>query len=138
MTDITPPTLWRFPAFRIPALWEDEEDLPATSVTPGGISVSEDDKFVYVSAALPGIDPKDIEVTFDKGMLWIKGESKEEEKGKKIYRKAASSFSYRIAVPGELDQNAEPDASCKNGIMTVTFTKIPAAQPKKITVKSGK
>jgi len=48
--------------------------------------------------------------------------SKEEEtKEKKYYRKATSSFSYRVAVPGEIDQNKEPYASCRNGVMTVTL-----------------
>mgnify|MGYP000344849268 CR=1 FL=1 len=104
---------------------------------PSGLSLSEDDKNVYVQASVPGVDPKDIEVTFDKGVVWIKGESKDEEQNKKYYRKAASSFSYRVAVPGDIDSTQEPQASVKNGVMTVTFTKSPKAQPKKISVKTG-
>jgi len=135
-TDITP-YFWRFPSMRLPSLWEDDDDWnPGT--TPSGLSISEDDASVYVSAALPGVDPKDIEVTFDKGYVWVKGEAKEEEKEKKFYRKATSSFSYRVAVPGELDQNKEPDASYKNGVMTVTFAKSPKTQPRKIMVKEIK
>lgn len=136
-TDLTP-YFWRFPTMRLPSLWEDDDDWHGPANVPSGLSISEDDTSVYVSAALPGVDPKDVEVTFDKGYLWVKGEAKEEEKEKKFYRKATSSFSYRVAVPGDLDSNAEPDASYKNGVMTVSFAKSPKTQPRKIAVKEVK
>ena len=134
MVDLVPGSLWRFP--RLPSIWEDDEDWGLMTNTPTGLTISEDEKNVYVEAAVPGVDPKDIEVTFSKGVVWIKGESKEEEKKKKYYRKAMSSFSYRVAVPGDVDPKAEPQAECKNGKMTVTFAKAPQAQPKKIAVKA--
>lgn len=131
--DITPS---RF--FTLPVRWQDwddEDTMPTTSMN--NLSISEDDKNVYVSAAVFGVNPKDVDITFDKGMLWIKAESKEEEKdGKKYYRKATSSFSYRVAVPGEIDPNAEPQANIEHGVVTVTFTKSPKSQPKKIAVKA--
>lgn len=131
--DIAPQSFWRFPMVR--NIWDDEDDMSLSSVTPSGISISEDEKNIYVEVALPGIDPKNVEMTFDKGVLWVKGESKDEETNKKYYRKATSSFSYRIAVPGELDMNVEPKAESKHGMMTVTFQKSPQSQPKKITIK---
>lgn len=134
-----------FNAFRIPSLfdWDWEEDRwfslfnDTGSNLASGLSVSEDDEHVYVEAAVPGVDPDKIEVTYDKGILWIRGEQeqKKEDKARKFYRRAASSFSYRLAVPGEIDTNKEPEAIYKNGIMKVIFDKIPAAQPKKIAVK---
>lgn len=131
--DLVPQSFFRFPS--ISSVWDDDVDW-AMPQSASGLSVSEDDKNVYIEAAVPGIDPNDVEVTFDKGALWIKGETKEEQKnGKKYYRKATSSFSYRVSVPGEIDQNTEPEATYKNGIMTVTFAKTPQAQPKKIPVK---
>jgi len=134
--DLIPSSFWSFPSFRFPSLWEEEKEL--TVGVPSGLSVSEDEKSVYVEAAVPGIDPKEIEVTFDRGILWIKGEAKEEEKKKKYYRKASRSFSYRVAVPGEIDRKVEPSATCKNGVMTVAFTKSPKILPKKISVKVEK
>ena len=135
--DLIPSSFWSFPAFRFPSLWEDEERGLITGIS-NNLSVSEDEKNVYVEAALPGIDPKDIEVTFDKGILWIKGEAKEEEKKKKYYQKASRSFSYRVAIPGEINESIEPEAKCKNGVMMITFAKSPKTQPKKITVKTEK
>ncbi len=133
--DLTPASFWRFPSLRPLTGWDDEDDMTVT--TPSGLSISEDDTHVYVETALPGIDPKDVEVTFDKGMLWVKGETKEEEKKKKYYRKATSSFSYRVAIPGDIDPNKEPVATAKNGIMTISFAKSPVSSPKKISVKTG-
>jgi HSP20 family protein len=134
MADMVPQSFFRFPTFR--NIWDDEDDF-LTPSTPSGLSISEDDKSVYVDASLPGVDPKNIDITFDKGVVWIKGESAEEEKeGKKYYRRASSSFSYRVAVPGDLDQNSEPQATYKNGVMKVTFTKSPQSQPKKIAIKA--
>ncbi|OGD09191.1 hypothetical protein A2397_04380 [Candidatus Amesbacteria bacterium RIFOXYB1_FULL_44_23] len=127
--------------FRVPSIFdEDDSNWSITNQTPSGISISEDDKFVFVTTALPGVDEKDVDITFDKGILWVKGETKEEEsdKKRKFFRKSTSSFSYRVGVPGELDLSVEPEATYKNGVMTIKFTKSPVAQPKKISVKSSK
>lgn len=86
---------------------------------------------------MSGVDPKDVDISFKKGIPWIKGERKEEEKGKK-FTKAARLFSYRVAVPGEIDPNIEPAASSKNRIVTITFIKSPKVKPKKIAIKTGK
>ena len=129
----------KFLAFPSVPLWnEDESWLTTHNNTQSNVAISEDEKSVYIEAALPGIDPKDVDITFEKGYVWIKGEAKEEEtdKKKKFYRRATKSFSYRIAVPGDIDMNAEPTANYKHGVMTVTFTKSPKAQPKKIQVKA--
>lgn len=114
----------------------DDEDwysfLPSS-----GLTVSEDEKNVYVEAAVPGLDPDKVEVTYEKGVLWIRGNQQDEEKdeNKKFYRKASSAFSYRVMVPGDIDESREPQATCKNGIMRVTFAKKPEVQPKRINVK---
>jgi HSP20 family molecular chaperone IbpA len=70
--------------------------------------------------------------------LWIRGSQKQEEKNeqKKYYRKAASSFSYRVAVPGDIDENKEPEVTCKNGVIKTVFAKRPEIEPKKLTIKS--
>lgn len=134
--DLFPSRLLSFPSFQLPSIW-DEDDLLTTPSSSSGLSISEDEQKVYIEAALPGIDPKNIEITFHEGYLWIRGELKEEEKDKsrKYYREATKSFSYRVAVPGDIDNNAEPSATYKHGVMTVTFMKSPKSQPKKISVQ---
>jgi HSP20 family protein len=117
-----------------------DDDWLSIPSEKSGLSVYEDDKKVYVETALPGIDPNDIEITYQDKYLWIRGETKkeEEDKKKKYYSKATNSFSYRVAVPGEVDMESEPEATCKNGIMTVSFNKAEKAQPKKINIKISK
>jgi HSP20 family protein len=131
--DILPRSFLTFPQFC--SLIDEDDTMSFTS--PTGLSVSEDNTHVYVEAALPGVDPKNVEITFDKGVLWIKGETAQEEKEKKFYRKATSSFSYRVAVAGELDLTRDPEAESVHGVMKITFTKSPITQPKKITVKTN-
>ncbi len=133
MVNLVPSSFFNFP--RVPSLWDEDEDFWSMSSTPSGLTVSEDEKNVYIEAQVPGIDPDKVEVTYDKGVLWVRGQEEQEEKQKKFYRKAASSFSYRVAVPGDVDENQEPTATHKNGVMRITFHKRPEIQPKKITVR---
>lgn len=135
--DLVPRSFWAFPSIKP---WFDDEDwissIPSSS---SGLSVSEDDKKVYVEAHMPGLKAEDIDITFQKGELWIQGEKKEEEKDKdkKYYRMATSSYSYRVLVPGEIDEKDEPEASYKDGVMTITLNKSAKMLPKKISVKKG-
>jgi HSP20 family protein len=134
--DLTTRNFWRFPTSSIPSIIEDLEGLFPTTNLVNGLSISEDDKHVYVEAAIPGLDPKEVEVTFDNGILTIHGEKKEEEKGKRYQRRATQTFLYRLD-PGEVDVKVEPEANAKNGLMTVTFVKYKRDQPKKIAVTAA-
>lgn len=132
--DLVPSRLFNFPS-----MWNEDEDLmPLSSSVTSGLSVSEDDKNIYIEASVPGIDPKNIDITFHDGNLWVKGETKEEERDKtrKYYREATRSFSYRVAVPGEIDPSQEPQATYKHGVMKIAFAKSPKSQPKKIQIKT--
>lgn len=136
--DLVPRKLLSFPSLSLPDFWDDDEGWLTSTSSSNGLSVYEDDNSVYVEAALPGVDPKDIDITFQDGYLWVRAETEEKEEGKrkKYYHRATRSFSYRVAVPGDVDDTKEPDATYKNGVMTITFTKSPKAQPKKIQVKA--
>jgi len=132
--ELVPESFWRFPTLKFPSLFEEDEWFKPAAIS--GLSVSEDNKNVYVEAYVPGADPKDVEVTYSKGILWVKGESKEEEKQKKFYRRATKSFSYRLTVPGDVDLEVEPAAIQQNGVVKLTFAKTKAAAPKKISVEA--
>lgn len=132
-----------FPSFRAPSFfpgWFDDfgnawNQLISEQQT--GLSVYEDNKNVYVEANLPGLRPQDIELSLDNGILWIKGEKKEEDRNeeKKYYHRTSNSFSYRVTVPNQIDASKEPKATYKDGIMKVTFAKTNASQSKKIPVR---
>ena len=113
--------------------WDEEDYMPATT---SNLDVYETENEVVVRASVAGVDNEKVEVTFEKGILWIRAEEEEEEKqGKKYYRKASRSYSYKVAVPGNIDIKHDPDADIEKGIVTVTFKKAEEAKPKKIAVK---
>lgn len=100
-----------------------------------GLSVYEDEGNVYVEAALPGVSKKDVKIVFEKGVLWIKAESKSEKKDVKYHLKSQESFSYRILIPSRVDENSSPDASLKDGMLTIAFAKSKSAKAKTIDIK---
>ena len=138
--DLNPNRFLSFPSIQLPSIWNDDDDWLTAPSSPSGLSISEDEKKIYIEAAIPGIDPKNIEITFQDGYLWIRGEQKEEDKDKsrKYYREATKSFSYRVSVPGDIDSTIDPAATYKHGVMTVAFNKSKKSQPKKIQIQAIK
>jgi HSP20 family protein len=132
-----------FPSFlrNFPLPFENSEFFPSQALQNTGLSVYEEKGEVIVEAALPGLDIKDIEVTFEKGILSVSGQKKEEEKNqdkdKKYFRKSSSSFSYKVALPVDIDEKAEPQATYKDGVMKIIFLKAKENKGKKISIKSG-
>ncbi len=104
-----------------------------------GLDVYEDENSVVVKAAVPGLQPKDIDITFQKGVLTIRGSKKEEESDKKrrYYKKSSRTFAYQIAVPGNIDETEDPHAELKNGEMIVSFCKKKKEEPKRIPIKNS-
>lgn len=105
------------------------------------IDVSETETEVLVSAELPGIDEKDVEVSLSQGVLTIKGEKKleKEQKEKNFHRveRSYGSFQRSIPLPCDVEED-KADAAFKQGVLTVKLPKTKAAQQsKKIAVKSG-
>lgn len=101
------------------------------------ITMWEDDSHVFLEVAAPGVKKDQIEISFDKGIIWIKGSREEEKKDdkRKYYCKASRSFSYRIGIPGEIDESKEPTAEYIDGMVRITFNKQRAETPKKIQIK---
>lgn len=117
--------------FKYPVSWAQENQ---------GLSISETDDSIVVEAQLPGLSENDIEVTFEKGTLMIRGEKKEteEDKKRKYFRRMSSSFMYHMTVPGNVDEASEPKAEFKDGIAVITFKKQKKSEPKRIPVQKRK
>jgi len=104
------------------------------------VDVAESDKEIKITAELPGMDEKDIDVSLQNDILTIKGEKKEEkeDKGKDYYRMERSygSFSRTIPLPIEVDTD-KIEATFKKGVLNITLPKTAkaAAETKKIAVK---
>ena len=104
------------------------------------IDLSETADKVTVKAEIPGMDPKEIDISIQGDTLVIKGEKKEEkeEKGKNYYRmeRRYGSFARSIDLPASVDTN-KVTAECKNGVLEITMQKKEEVKPKQISVKVG-
>ncbi len=102
-----------------------------------GLQISEDETHLFIEASLPGLSEDEIDITYEKGSLMVRGEKKETEsdKKKKFYRKSSRSFMYQMAVPGNIDDAEEPTAEFNNGVAKITFLKKKKDQPKRINFK---
>jgi HSP20 family protein len=99
-----------------------------------GSCVYEDENNVYVEAAVPGLKKNDIKVTYEKGIVWINGEKKDERGNVKYLVKSSEKYSYRIAIPSRIDENQKPEASCQDGILKIKFAKSKADKTKTIEI----
>ena len=119
--------------------WPHSEGRLAATFTPR-VDVSETDKEIKVSAELPGMDEKDLDVSLTRDTLTIKGEKKEEkeDKGKDYYRMERSygSFVRSIPLPFDIDTD-KVQATFKKGVLQVVLPKSAKAiqEAKKIAVK---
>lgn len=96
----------------------------------------EGDRFVLY-ADLPGIDPEDIEVSMDRGMLTIRGErrsedTRETERFSRIERRYGS-FHRRFALPDSADPEGI-EARGHNGVLEISIPKRPEKSPRRIQV----
>jgi HSP20 family protein len=114
----------------------------STLATMPAVDVVESEKAYELTAELPGMDEKNIEVKVANGSLSIKGEKQEEkeEKNKDYYLQERNfgSFERSFGIPESVDAD-KIEASFKKGVLTVTLPKKPEAQKpvKKIEVKAG-
>lgn len=112
----------------------------ALAVMPS-VDVIESPKDFKVHVELPGIDEKDVEISYNKGILTIKGEKKyeHEEKDKNYIRSERSYGSFMRQIPFnlEVDDN-KIEAEFKKGVLNITLPKAQAAlkEAKKIPIKT--
>ena len=110
-------------------------DLGLT-VTPA-IDIVEKEKAFEVTAEIPGLDAKNVEVQLSDDVLTIKGEKQEEKeektKDRYVSERRYGSFRRSLQVPGSVDAS-KIEANFKNGVLTVTMPKSPEAQKKTIPV----
>ncbi len=103
------------------------------------IDISETDNEIIVKAEIPGVDPKNIDISIVGNTLTIKGDKKEEkeEKGKSYHRveRSYGSFSRKIEFPSHV-KTEEVEAKNHHGVLEITLPKMEKAKTKKITVKT--
>lgn len=135
---------WRFPLGR--SVFDIEPFLPreVTFDVAPAVDLIEKDQAYEVTAELPGMDDKNVEVKVANGTLTIRGEKKEEkeenekEKGYYLSERRYGSFQRVFRIPAGVDSD-KIEASFAKGILTVTLPKTADAQKaeKKINVRSA-
>lgn len=132
--------LWKepFPGFADLSPWFG--DFRPTVFKPH-LDVTDEGDRLEVTAELPGMDKEDVEITFEDGVLVLKGEKKheEEKKEKGCYRleRSYGRFQRNIPLPADVDVE-HGEATFDKGVLKIRFTKLPkpAAKAKKIEIRS--
>ena len=114
----------------------DRSSVVTSNWTPA-VDIKEENERFVLEADIPGVDPKDIEITMDTGVLTIKGErkheSEEESNGYKRVERSYGSFYRRFSLPDTADAE-RISAKGKDGVLEVVIPKHEKVQPRKITV----
>jgi HSP20 family protein len=102
-----------------------------TGMIMPSIDVQENEQAYTVTAELPGIDLKDIELSLDDNVLTLRGEKRserhEEDGGRRYSERSYGRFERSVPLAAEVDPN-RVEASCENGVLKVMLPKNPKAR----------
>lgn len=104
------------------------------------VDVKEEAERFVIHADVPGVDPKDIEVSMEDGVLTLAGERKsekrEEGEGWTRVERRSGRFLRRFTLPETADAEGI-SAQGQNGVLEIVIPKLAKAAPRKITVKTN-
>jgi HSP20 family protein len=116
----------------------DENSNVVTSDWVPAVDVKEEQDAFIIKADIPGVDPNDIEVHMENGMLTIRGsreqESREERDGYKRVERVSGNFYRRFGLPDTADAD-KITAKSNHGVLEIRIPKQEKVQPRKITVE---
>ncbi len=114
----------------------EEKDIISSSWTPA-VDIYEDENQLVLTAEVPGIDEKDIEIKLEDNTLSIQGERKMEKETKEEnyhrIERAYGSFYRSFTLPNYIDQD-KIQAEHENGILKITMPKKPELKPRKVKI----
>jgi HSP20 family protein len=104
------------------------------------VDIREEAERFVVAADVPGVEPKDIEITADKGVLTVKGERSSQKNatadGYERVERASGTFLRRFTLPESADAEAIK-ATHVNGVLELSIPKRPQEQPRRIAVQAA-
>jgi HSP20 family protein len=104
------------------------------------VDIHEEDERFVVTADLPGVEGKDIEITAEKGVLTLKGERRSEKKSStnsfESIERASGTFLRRFTLPESVNAEAIKAAHV-NGVLEITIPKRPTEQPRRIDIQAA-
>jgi HSP20 family protein len=111
--------------------WEEVEWLPA-------VDMAETKDGIVVDAEIPGMDPKEFDISLSEGTLTIRGEKKQEkeenEENYHLVERKYGTFTRSIPLPQAVESD-KISASYKEGILKITLPKSEEAKKKEIKIK---
>ncbi len=115
-----------------PTIWHER-------ARPIPVDLYETDDSVVAKAALPGVDPEDVEISVNDDLLTIKGETKHEEKEEHEHflRRELSygAFGRTLPLPASVDTE-KATAEYEGGVLTITLPKVQGSRTKTIKISS--
>ncbi len=112
-----------------------DQYLDAEPYPPVNIWASGDE--AVVKAELPGVDPKDVEITVKDSVVSLSGERKAEEPAEGVVchrcERGSGSFSRSFSLPFAVDRE-KVKASFANGVLTITLPRAEESKPRKIAI----
>jgi len=92
------------------------------------VELSESGKEIHVTAELPGLDEKDVDILLEDGLLTLRGEKRSEieDRDRGYSERSYGRFERRIGLPKGVDRD-RASATFRNGLLTVTLPKTEAA-----------
>ncbi len=115
---------------------DDDHSLSAAHWVPA-VDIAEKDDHFLIEADVPGVEPKEIEVSMENGFLTVKGErsneSKDEQDGYTRVERSHGVFYRRFSLP----ETADPEkvsATSNKGVLQIKVGKAEVAKPKKISI----
>lgn len=110
----------------------------ATSDWVPAVDIREEPDRYLIHADVPGVDPEQIDISMENGVLTIRGERKHEaEEKREGYRRVErvrGSFYRRFSLPDTADAE-RVSASSRNGVLEIVIPKQEKVQPRRITVQ---
>jgi HSP20 family protein len=104
------------------------------------VDIREEAERFVVTADVPGVEPKDIEITADKGVLTVRGKRSTEKQatsdGYERAERASGTFLRRFTLPESADAEAIK-ATHVNGVLELSIPKRPQEQPRRIAVQAA-
>jgi len=116
-------------------------EAPETLAWTPTVDLTDTNGEFTLTAELPGVEPKDVEVSVEDGAMTIRGEKKEERqeetKNRRLYERSYGSFERSFTLPRSVDPD-QVKADFENGVLTVHLPKREGAMGRKIEIRSGK
>jgi len=118
--------------------------LPPTEARERGwepsLDLSETKESFLLKAELPGMDPKELDISLSGDVLSVRGEKREEKKEEgesyHVVERRYGTFSRLLRLPAGVESD-KISAEYKNGVLSITLPKSPEAKEKEIKIKVG-